>query len=310
MADPQLPNNPNEDLGLGSKVIQENQSRFINNDGSFNVHRKGVLERGSFSPYHAALNRTWTSFFFSLLGLYAVVNFIFTALYFMAGPMAFSQTLPADLTGRFGELFFFSIQVLTTLGSSPIHPMTALTKTIFALEAMTGLLGFSVGAGLIFARFSNPPVKIIFSKKAVIAPFNDITAFMFRIINGRSNELVDMSAAVTLSMIEQSGRRVFHQLPLERNKVLVFPLHWTIVHPITKDSPLFGLTENDLARAHAEFLITVSGTDQDLSKQIYARHSYLYDEVVSGAKFGNIIERTADGTVVVDPKRIHEIEQG
>lgn len=308
MADNPNPINPNEDLGLGAKVIQENQSRFINQDGSFNVHRKGVWERGSFSPYHATLNKTWPAFFAYLLAIYAIANFIFTGIYLAAGPYAFSEALPAWLIGRFGELFFFSIQVLTTLGSSPIHPATVLTKTIFALEAMTGLLGFSVGAGLIFARLSNPATKIIFSRQAVIAPYNGGTAFIFRIINGRSNELVDMSAGVTLSMIEKNGRRTFHQLSLERNSVLVFPLHWAVVHPIDKKSPLFGMSKQDLERAHAEFLITISGTDQDLSKRIYVRHSYLYDEVVTGSKFSNIIERTTDGTVIVDPKRIHEIE--
>jgi inward rectifier potassium channel len=312
-SDTNLANTPNEDLGLGAKVIQENQSRFINADGSLNVHRKGVFERGAFSPYHALLSKTWPSFYAYLLSAYAIATLIFTGLYMMAGPYAFSVALPEHLVARFGELFFFSIQILTTLGSSNVQPLTVLTKTIFALEAMTGILGFSVAAGLIFARLSNPAVRIIFSRQAVIAPYKDSkgnneTAFMFRIINGRSNEFIDVSAAATLSMIDKTGTRIFRPLALERETVLVFPLHWTVVHAITKDSPLYGKSADDLARAHAEFLITIAATDQDLAKRINVRHSYLFDEVVVGAKFTNVIERTADGTVVVDPKRIHEIE--
>jgi inward rectifier potassium channel len=314
-----LANTPNEDLGLGAKVIQENQSRFINEDGSFNVHRKGVFERGSFSPYHALLSRSWPSFYAYLLSAYAIFTLIFTGLYLMAGRTAFSVPLPEHLFARFGELFFFSIQILTTLGSSAIQPLTVFTKTIFALEAMTGILGFSVAAGLIFARLSNPAVRIIFSKQAVIAPYksptsaasgtnNDGTAFMFRIINGRSNEFIDVSAAVTLSMIDKTGTRIFRPLALERQTVLVFPLHWTVVHAITKESPLYGKSAADLARANAEFLITIAATDQDLAKRVNVRHSYLFDEVIVGAKFSNVIERTAGGNVVVDPKRIHEIE--
>jgi inward rectifier potassium channel len=299
----------NEDLGLGEKVIQENQSRFVNPDGSFNVYRKGMFERGAFSPYHAILNKSWTAFYAYILGAYALANFIFSGLYILAGRGALSEVLPMGPLGRFGEIFFFSIQILTTLGSSSIHPVTVLAKTVFALEAMTGILGFSVGAGLIFARLSNPATKIIFSRQAVVAPYKEGSAFMMRMINGRSNELVEMSATLTLAMTDPDGKRAFHQLPLERSTVLVFPLNWTIVHAITKESPLYGLTADDLARSQAEFLVGVTGNDQDLSKRVYARHSYLFNEVVFGAKFSNIIERSSNGTVVVDPKRIHEIEQ-
>jgi inward rectifier potassium channel len=300
--------NPNEDLGLGDRVIQENKSRFLNADGSFNVHRKGVFERGAFSPYHAMLNMTWTRFYANVLWIYLVANLIFSGLYFALGPHAFTPLLPSA-PGRFGELFFYSIQIITTLGSSAFQPVTVLAKTVFALEAMTGMLGFAVAAGFMFARFSNPAVRIAFSKNAIVAPFKDGVAFMFRIINGRSNELVDATAVVTLSMLGKDGRRTFHQLALERSNVLVFPLHWTVVHPITKESPLYGMRAEDFAQAHAEFLITITAVDQDLAKKVYARHSYLYDEVVVGARFTNIIERAGDGTVFVDPHRIHEIEK-
>jgi inward rectifier potassium channel len=165
-----------------------------------------------------------------------------------------------------------------------------------------------VGAGFIFARLSNPVVKIIFSNQAIIAPYRDVAGFMFRIINGRSNELIDIGAAVTFSKTERDGRRSLHQLPLERSSVLVFPLNWTIVHPIVKGSPLYGMTGEDLIRAQAEFMVAITATDQDLSRKVYARHSYLYSEVIVGARFKNIIERTGDGTVMVDPARIHEIE--
>ena len=109
-------------------------------------------------------------------------------------------------------------------------------------------------------------------------------------------------------MIDKTGTRIFRPLKLERETVLVFPLHWTVVHAITKESPLYGKSADDLARATAEFLITIAATDQDLAKRINVRHSYLYDEIVVGAKFSDVIERTASGNVVVDPKRIHEIE--
>ena len=300
--------NQQEDMGLGDKVIQENRTRFINKDGSFNVHRKGMFDRGSFSPYHAILNASWPRFFFGVLTYYILVNIIFTALYMFSGKLAFPDISHLGFGGRVGELFYYSVQVISTLGSSPLHPATTASKILLAFESMVGLSGFAIGASLMFARFSNPLVKILFSDKAVIGPFQKSTGFMVRIINGRSNELINVEATLTLAMQDDNGKRQFAVLPLERNRVLVFPLNWTIVHPINQDSPLYGVGEQELFERDAEFVLAITGTDQDISRAVYARTSYLYNEVAVGAKFNSIIERDAMGTVIVDPNRISELE--
>lgn len=298
-----------QDLGLGDRVVQENRARFLNRDGSFNVHRKGVFERGSFSPYHAILQMTWPRFFGGILVTYIFANSIFTGLYLLCGASAFPtiQTLP--FLPRLGDIFYFSVHVITTIGESGLTPSNVLSKILLSLEAMTGLLGFALAAGVMFARFSNPATKIVFSKKAVIAPYEDITGFMIRIVNGRSNELINVQATITVSMADKTGKRAFTQLALERDMILVFPLNWTIVHPIDQDSPLYGITTpEELANRDPEFLIGVTATDQDLDKTVYSRHSYIAKEIVIGKRFTNILERQDDGTIVVDPARIHEIE--
>jgi inward rectifier potassium channel len=131
---------------------------------------------------------------------------------------------------------------------------------------------------------------------------------MFRIINDRNTDLTEVSANVTFSSIDKNGKRNFQRLPLERDSVSSFPLSWTVVHPINEQSPLKGKTAEDLTGIQAEFLIIITATDIDLSKQVYARNSYLYSEIVFGARFVYIFENSKDGSVVVDPKRIHEIE--
>jgi inward rectifier potassium channel len=299
----------NSDLGLGDRVIQENRTRFLNRDGSFNVHRKGIFEHGSFSMYHWVLSMSWKRFLSFLVTTYLFVGVVFTALYFLCGPHAFADIQNLTIFQRLESLFFFSIHGVTTVGQSDIQPTGIVAKILFSIEALTGLLGLAVTAGIIFARFSNPAVNIIFSKHAVIAPYKNITAFMVRIINGRSNELIELKATLTLAIADKKGKRTFNQLELERESILVFPLNWTIVHPITKKSPLYGLTAEELAKRSPEFLVAISAIDQDLSKTVYARHSYIAKEVEVGAKFANIFERMDDGTIIVDPKRIHEIDR-
>ncbi len=119
---------------------------------------------------------------------------------------------------------------------------------------------------------------------------------------------MQVEAVLTLAMNDKSGKRSFQVLSLERSSVLVFPLNWTIVHPIDHESPLYGMSGKEIKDAHAEFLISITAVDQDLSKTVYSRSSYCNDEIVMGAKFSNIIERDELGTVTVDPGRIGEIE--
>jgi inward rectifier potassium channel len=297
-----------QDLGLGDRVVQENRTRLLNHDGSFNVYRKGVFEHGAFSPYHAILNMSWRRFFGLILAAYLLVNIIFTGLFLLCGLGAFPSIQGLDFFGRASALFFFSIHIITTIADGGLQPATLPANILLALEAMTGLLGFAMAAGITFARFSNPAVKFVFSDRAVIAPYKDITGFMFRMINGRSNELIDVRANVSVGLADNTGKRYFHQLALERDNILVFPLSWTVVHPITKDSPLYGLSSEEFVRREPEFLVSISAVDQDLSKTVYARQSYVADEVICGARFVNILEQNKEGTIFIDPARIHEIE--
>jgi inward rectifier potassium channel len=299
--------NTNQDLGLGGKVIQQNRTRFINRDGSFNVYRKGVWEHGSFSIYHAILNETWPKFFAWVLGYYVLINVVFAVLFLFCGRSAFPDMANLSLAMRFRELFFYSVAIISTLGSSPLHQTGLAADVVSAIESIVGLFGLALAASLMFARFSNPATRIIFSDQAVIAPYDGITGFMVRIINGRNNELVGVAAVVTLSFIGKDGKRDFATLKLERDSVQTFPLNWTIVHPIEPDSPLYGMSMEDLYKANAEFVVNISATDQDLSKTVYARSSYKDGEIVKG-RFVNIIETDEEGTVYIDPKRVSEIE--
>jgi len=104
--------------------------------------------------------------------------------------------------------------------------------------------------------------------------------------------------------------RKYHQLSLEREKVVFFPLAWTIVHPIDEKSPLYGQTQEDLIAADAEFLILLTGIDETFSQTVHARSSYRADEVIWGAKFGNMYVQDEDGHILgVDLERFHSYER-
>ena len=181
------------------------------------------------------------------------------------------------------------------------------------MEALVGLLGFAVAAGIIFARFARPLAQILFSRHAIIAPYGDITGFMFRVVNQKRSQLVELEAKVLLARRRSnsnSGDREFLSLKLERDRVTFFPLTWTVVHPIDETSPLFGMTEEDLGECDSEFLVLLNGFDETFSQTVHTRSSYQANEIVWGAKFRSIYNPIdPDGTISVDIRKLHELDR-
>lgn len=129
---------------------------------------------------------------------------------------------------------------------------------------------------------------IVYSKNAIIAPYRDITAFEFRVVNSKSNVLLNLEALVVLSRFEDNadGReRKYHTLKLERNKVAFFPLNWTVVHAVGSDSPFRGWTKQMLIDAEAEIFILITAIDDTYSQSVNSRASFTAQEIELGRKF-------------------------
>jgi inward rectifier potassium channel len=176
-----------------------------------------------------------------------------------------------------------------------------------------GLMYQALATGLLFARFARPTASILFSRRAVVAPYSSGRALMFRIVNRRRNEIIQLEAQVLFSSMEPDGRggtvRRYVLLPLERNKVTFFPLSWTIVHPIDAASPLAAKTTAELDQTQAEILVLLSGTDETMEQTVHTRSSYRADEIVWNARFLSMFLPTdARSPVSVDVSRVHEIE--
>jgi inward rectifier potassium channel len=300
-----------EDFGFGSRVAQHSARRLLNRDGSFNVIREGLPFHRSLSVYHTLLTTSWPRFFLLVSGGYFAANLLFAFLYYLCGPHALDGSHTGTSFARFEDAFFFSVQTLATIGYGHMTPNGTLVNLLVTIEALVGLLGFALATGLLFARFSRPTARIVFSRSAVVAPFRGGTALMFRVANERSSQLSEVSATVSLSRLEDApaGRvRRFHELTLDRAKVLFLPLHWVVVHPIDEKSPLFGMTAEALRACAAEILVLLTGSDETFSQVVHARSSYQADEIVWGARFADMFVRSGNGLLGVDMRKIHEIE--
>lgn len=299
------------DVGIDVQQSRVSRARLLNRDGTFNVDRVGSSVFSSRGLYHYFMNLSGPIFFLYIVGAYLSLNFFFAVLYFLCGPGAIDGLPDTSLGERFYNCFFFSVQTFATIGYGKMSPHGIAPNFLATAEALVGLLGFALATGVFFARFSRPTAQILFSDRAVIAPYRGGKAFQFRVVNERKNQIIHAEATLVFSRLEAYGEdvvRKFYELRLERSQVMFFPLNWTVTHVIDKDSPLFDVREESLADSDAEFMVLISGTDDTLAQQVFSASSYKPNEIVWHARFKNILEEQANGIPRIHLGRIHEIE--
>jgi inward rectifier potassium channel len=299
----------NQDLGLGGKLSERSRARLLNRDGTFNVRRNNLSAFHPYNAYNTLLSLPVPRLLALMAAGYVATNVLFASLYWLAGPGAVSGAADSPL-GRFEDCVFFSVQTLATIGYGKLVPHTRAANVLVGVEALVGLLGFAILSGLLFARFTRPTARISFSRNAIIAPYANGWALMFRLVNLRNHNLTDVHAVVSLARwIEEGGNRGrrFDQLALERDAILFMPLHWVVVHPITATSPFRGLTPESLAASDPEVVCLISAADETFAQTVHAKTSYDKADIVWGARFRDMYLSDADH-VAIDLTRLHDFE--
>jgi inward rectifier potassium channel len=266
--------------------------------------RSGAPRRVLGDAYHALLNAHWSVLLAIFATYYVVANVLFALAYLAGGDdLAHAHSFTDD--------FFFSVQTLATIGYGSIAPKTLYANILVAIEAFTGVLGFALATGLFFAKFSRPTARVLFSRVAVVTLRDGVPSLMLRLANERANQVVEAQVHVALALSETTleGEEVrrFYDLALTRTRTPIFVLSWTVVHPITESSPLYGATHDSLMEREGEVIVSVTGVDETFSQAIHARYSYLADEIVWGARFVDIMSQLPDGRRHIDYGRFHDI---
>ena len=282
------------------------ENRVINKSGLPNVIRIGD-DRSPWSDlYHLLMTIPWLGFFVLTFVLYLTANGIFALLY-LVDPDGIANASP----GSFWDAFFFSVQTMASLGYGAMSPASFYTDIIVTVEALVGLLGLATITGLVFARVSRPTARVLFSNVATISNYNGVPTLMFRLRNLRQNQILEGQIMVSLLRreISSEGQEMyrFHNLRLLRSQTPIFALTWTVMHPIDRSSPLYGMTPTDLDSKQGEAIATMTGLDETFSQTIHARHSYLPSEIIWNHRFVDIFSTRPDGRRVVNYENFHDV---
>lgn len=280
-------------------------ARMLSRDGAVGPVRIGTARHWWNDQYHSALSMPWWGFLLAAAGVYILANLIFAGLYLLQ-PGAISHVGRGD----FANAFFFSVQTMATIGYGQLVPQTHYANILVTIEALFGMLMIALTTGLLFARFSRPTARILFSRISVIGLHDDAPTLFVRLGNERQNQI--LQASVTMALLrtevtrEGTSMRRFYDLELARSHTPVFSMTFLLMHRLDETSPLFGITREQLAAEEGEIVVTVSGLDETLSQSIHARISYAAEDIRWNHRFADIFGSMPDGRRSIDFRRFHD----
>ena len=287
--------------------------RLLNQDGTPNIEKRGIGFFARLSWFHSMLSISGWRFFLIILFFYIFVNLLFTIIYYFIGVEHLIGLKTSSESEKLMEAFFFSTQTYTTVGYGRISPDGFLMNAVSSFHALIGLLSFAVATGLMYGRFSRPKAFIKFAENAVIAPYKDISALMIRLTPFKNTTLTDAETKLTLViMTDENGKTTnqFFTLDLELSSINALTLSWTVVHPITPDSPLYNFSKDDYSNAKGEIIVYVKAFDDMFSNTVIARTSYTFQEIIYGSKFVPMFHRDNEkNTTILDLDKLSVMEK-
>jgi inward rectifier potassium channel len=281
-------------------------TRIRRTGASYDIRVIGEERRPLRDLYHRLIGLSWPSTIAAIAASFLVVNAAFAVAYSVVGGVA--HLAP----GSFSDAFFFSVQTMGTIGYGAMYPESFGANLLVVAETIVGLTLIALATGLVFAKFSRPTARVMFTREAVIAPVNGVPTLMFRLGNERGNQLVDTQIRVVLVRTERTSEKgKFYrsvELKLARDRALSLSRSWSVMHSIDEQSPLYGLTPEQLTEQEVEIEVMAVGLDDTSMQVVHASHIYFANQILWGARHADIVSEAEDGAMVVDLRKFHDTE--
>lgn len=299
------------ETNMGLDPINVPDQQLIKKDGTTNIHRHGLNHFAAYNFYQKMIMVSWTKFFFIIFGFYLGINTVFGTIYYFMGVTESGVSIPDMSYHYWLKTFFLSTQTITTTGYGQIAQIGLWVNLVSSIEALAGLLFFSLITGLLYGRFSKPTAKLFYSNNILISPFKDVKILSIRLANAKIGQLIEAQAQLIISVTNtynKERQRRFHNVKLLNNQISFFTGSWTISHIIDKDSPIYNLNANELDEKDVEFILMVNAIDDAYGQTVYSRMSYQAHEVVWNANFQPISYLNDDKETVINIKDVGKYE--
>jgi inward rectifier potassium channel len=278
-------------------------------NGDLKVRGIGTGRHTAVDIYYRLMRMSWPMLGAALVGVFLAFNFLFAGLYAIdPGGLAVNGA-PVEAP-VFWRDFFFSVHTVATIGYGNIYPVTFWANVVVVVEITLGIIFFALGTGIAFARFSRPTARILFSRRMIVRDVDGVPTLMLRAANQRHNMIYSARARLALMVDSDVGgtqMRRFVDLSLTRESNPAFALTWTIMHPITAESPLFPWLDDLQAPRSDEIIVILSGSDEVSGQTIHGRWAYCADDISWGFRFVDIIDRAPNGWRTIDYGRFHDV---
>lgn len=268
--------------------------RILTKKGKGNVYKKGFHRIKHMSLFHTLIELNIYKFWLVCFVGFVAINISFALLYYIIGSQHLLMDQSLSEADKFLECFYFSAQTLTAVGYGHIAPTSNAASSVAAFQAFFGLMSFADITGLLYARFSKPRAFLMFSKNAIIRPFKEGKALMFRMATYKNNDLTDVSCQVLGAFsktVDGVTSNRFIPLDLEISRIQELVLNWTVVHKIDENSPLYELSKDALAETKLEIIVLVKGYDEYFATTVQERTSYTFDEILFDVQFVKMFHR-------------------
>ncbi|MBI5531283.1 MAG: ion transporter [Deltaproteobacteria bacterium] len=278
---------------------------------NLSLDKGGVVRIGATTSiagdlYHFLLTAPWWKLIAMMLGLYVLGNALFAL-----GYMALADGIENAEPGSFSHAFFFSVQTMATIGYGKLVPRSTAANLLVTFEAFVGLFGVALSTGIMFAKFSRPTSRVLFSKVAVICDHLGTPSLMFRMANERRNQILEAQVRLVLVRFEQTPEgerfRRLHDLRLIRDSSPFFAATFSVIHPITADSVLHSSLSDRVLHDDDVIVATFVGLDDDFGQMVHARHNYQIDDVRWGARLVDVLGTNEQGQRTIDLRRFHDV---
>ncbi len=241
--------------------------------------------------YHKFLTKSWLMVLFIIFALSMIVNIIFTSFYMTCNGI--------NNATHWYDYFFFSIQTLSTIGYGFMYPTNLCSHVLVAIQSFMGMLFVSFLTGIVFAKFSLPRAKILYTKNIVIHHENNDLMLKLRITNKRGNQIIDANIRAVVLKLEKlsdgTNFRKIQDLNLLRERIPMFSLSFTVQHKIDENSPFFGETHESLLEKQVMVIITINGIDESLTQTLVSKYFYAFEDIKWGMKFKDVLVYDENG---------------